>query len=45
MLEAASVRATRVIENTRLATVIIEPAIVDRTRRAPSAPTADGAGH
>ena len=37
--DAASVRAARVIENTKLVTVIIEPAIVDRTRRAPSART------
>ena len=36
--EEASVSVTSVIENTRLATVIIEPAIVARTWRAPSGP-------
>jgi hypothetical protein len=40
---SGEVSATKVIENTKLATVIIEPAMVDRTRRAPSAPTAEGA--
>jgi hypothetical protein len=38
--EEASVSATRVIENTRLATVIIEAAMLESTSRAPSGPTA-----
>ena len=37
--EEASVNVTSVIENTRLATVIIEPAMVASTWRAPSVPT------
>jgi hypothetical protein len=38
--EDASCSVTRVIENTRLATVTIEPAIAASTARAPSGPAA-----